>query len=293
MNRLLLLGGYGFIGGNIANKAQGKMDVVIGGRHQHPGLKSFPYRPFDITNRDDVLEAMDEVKPEYVINAAAISNIDLAEHDRELAWNVNVSGAQYLAEECRRHDIAYLYFSSDAVFDGKGGSYKEEDTPNPLNYYGKTKAEAEREVLSTWNRSVVVRISLVLGYPVTSGNAFYLSLEKHLKNGDKVAFSTEEYRTPVDVLTLAESVLELSENDFYGIIHIGSTHSINRYELAWKVAVAMGFDPVLIKPKKGEMSPNRAPRHRNGIINVEKAQSVLKTEMLDIDATIQRSIDER
>ena len=293
MIRLLLVGGCGFVGGNIAKMAHGSMDVVIGGRHHHPNLGHIPFQLLDITDRKQVFDTMDHVKPEFVINAAAVSNIDFAEKNRELARKVNVAGAAYLAEGCMLHKAKYLYFSSDAVFDGMEQHYREEDIPNPVNYYGETKAEAERVVLSTWARSVVVRVSLVLGYPVTNGNAFYVSLEKRLKSGDELAFSTEEYRTPVDVLTLAESVLEFAENDYQGIIHIGCTESINRYELARKVAAAMSFDASMIKPKKEETSSDRAPRHRNGIISVEKAASVLKTGMLDIDATVLKSIDER
>jgi dTDP-4-dehydrorhamnose reductase len=296
VKRLLLVGGFGFIGGNIAQRAGESMDVVIAGRRRHPGLESFPYRPVDITNREDVLAAMDEVKPAVVVNAAAISDIDFAEKNRELAYQVNVLGAWYLAEGCMRINAKYLFFSSDAVFDGRGDSYREEDAPNPVNYYGKTKAEAEQSVLSTWHQTVVVRISLVLGYPVasvTGGNAFYLPLENRLCRGEEAVFPTDEYRTPVDVLTLVESVLELSEKHFGGIIHIGSTGSVNRFELARKVAQAMGYDPRLIKPKEREIRPDRAPRHRNGIISVAKARDVLKTGMLDVESSIRRSIEER
>jgi dTDP-4-dehydrorhamnose reductase len=293
MTRLLLAGGCGFVGGNIAKMAQGSMDVVIGGRHHHQNLAHIPFQLLDITDRKQVLETINRVKPDFVVNAAAVSNIDFAEKNRELARKVNVAGAAYLAEGCMLHKAKYLYFSSDAVFDGREQHYREEDIPKPVNYYGETKAEAERVVLSTWAHSVVVRVSLVLGYPVTSGNAFYLSLEKHLKDGDEVAFSTEEYRTPVDILTLAEAALEFAVNDYQGIIHIGSTESVNRYELARKVAAAMGYDAGLIKSKKEETSVDRAPRHRNGIISVEKAKNVLKTDMLGIDETVRRSIYER
>jgi dTDP-4-dehydrorhamnose reductase len=296
VKRLLLVGGFGFIGGNIAQKARGSMDVVIGGRRRHRGLESFSYCPVDITDRECVLAALEEVEPEAVVNAAAVSDIDFAEKNRELAWRVNVLGARYLAEGCGRIGAKYLFFSSDAVFDGTKEIYREEDAPNPLNFYGKTKAEAEHSVLSLWDQTVVVRISLVLGYPlacVNGGNAFYLSLEKRLYNGEQAAFPGDEYRTPVDVLTLAESVLELSEKDIRGIIHIGSTGSINRFELARKIAQAMGYDPLLIKSKARETIAGRAPRHRNGIISVEKAKDVLKSKMLGIEASIRRSIDER
>jgi dTDP-4-dehydrorhamnose reductase len=292
--KLLIVGGFGFIGGNIAKRALRSVDVVIGSRRGHPGFESFPYCRTDITKPEDVRAVMDEVKPDVVINAAAISDIDFAEKNREVARQVNVLGARYLAEVCERHDARFLFFSSDAVFDGNRDRYLEDDAVNPLNYYGKTKAEAERTVLSIAGNTVVVRVSLVLGYPATGtgGNAFYLPLERRLQGGEEAAFPNDEYRTPVDVITLADSVLELSENDYRGIIHIGSTASISRYELAQRVAIAMGYDPDLIKPGE-KRGADRAPRHRKGVIGVERAQAVLKTAMLGIDASIRRSIEER
>lgn len=293
MKRVLIVGGTGFIGGNIAKLSREQSRVFVFGHTNLHEFDRIDHKRVDITSREELLAAMDEVAPEVVVNAAAISKIDFVEKNQDLAWKVNVLGAEHVAEGCKANNAKYIFFSSDAVFDGTAELYSEQDAPNPVNFYGKTKAEAERRALSIHPDSVVIRISLVLGYPVTGGNALYLSLEDHLRRGEGIAVPTQEVRTPVDVLTLCESALELAENDYTGIIHIGSTESISRYHLVRKVAQAMGCQPDLIKPQEAGQFADRAPRHRNGVISVQVAQQFLHTEMLDVERSIRRSIDER
>ena len=293
MKRVLIVGGTGFVGGNMAVLIREPSAVFV---FFHKNLYKFDKihcSRADITKREELLTAMAEVAPEVVVNAAAISNIDFAEKNQDLAWKVNVLGAEYVAEGCKAHNARHIFFSSDAVFDGTAQLYREQDAPNPVNFYGRTKAEAERRVMAIHPNSVVIRVSLVMGYPVTGGNAFYVSVEDHLRKGKEIAVPVQEVRTPVDVRTLCESALELAVNDYTGIIHIGSTESISRYDLGRKVARAMGYRPDLIKPKEAEELADRAPRHRNGIISVQVAQRVLRTRMLDVDSSIRRSIEER
>lgn len=292
--KILIVGGTGFVGGNIAVLARKKWQVYAFTRRSHLKLDGLDIRSIDITRREELMRAMDQIKPEAVVNAAAVSNIDFAEIDRERTRQVNVAGAQNIAEACRDLNARYVFFSSDAVFSGSADIYYEQDPPDPVNFYGRTKAEAEQAVLSIHPDTAVIRISLVMGYPVAGGNAFFIPLEKSLGEGEELLFPTYEYRTPVDVLTLAESVLELAENDFQGILHIGATNSINRYDLARQVAAEMGYDPDLVKPKESSAPvPGRAPRHRNGIICVNKAQKLLRTRMLTVEQGVRRAVKER
>ena len=293
--KLMIFGGSGFVGGNMAKMAHNLgWKVHIADCFYRPGIDEAEWKTVDITDRECVKKVIEEVNPNAVVNVAAVADIDKAERDRELAWKVNVEGATNLALGCAKQGIRYVFFSSDAVFSGKATMYTEEDLPDPINYYGRTKAEAEKAVLLVHPEAVVVRISLVLGFPVTGGNAFFANLEKKLKEGSSVPCAVDEIRTPVDVLTLCECILELCDSSFKGILHIGATNSVNRYELAKKAAVLMGFDEnLIIEQATQDAIPARAPRHKNGIISVSKAQGILKTKLLDADETIRRAIRER
>jgi dTDP-4-dehydrorhamnose reductase len=294
MKKILVVGGLGFVGGVISTLARRSWQVYIFDTESRYSLEGTSVMNIDITDRQAVLAAMERIEVHGAINVAAVSNIDFAEKNQELTRSINVTGATNIAEGCRILGAKYIHFSSDAVFDGTREMYYEEDPPNPVNCYGRSKAEAEEMVLETNPNSVVIRISLVMGYPVTGGNAFFPPLEQKLKNNEEVSFPTDEVRTPVDVLTLAESVLELAENDYQGILHVGATDSVTRYELACKVAKEMGYDSALVKPKESSAAvPGRAPRHRNGIICVKKAQSLLGTPMLPVEQGIRRAVKER
>lgn len=293
--KLMIFGGSGFVGGNMTKIAQKKgWKVYIADSFFRPGLDDVEWITVNITDKAAVAKAIEEVMPDAVVNVAAIADVDKAEQEKDLAWNVNVEGARNIAENCAKNKIKYVFFSSDAVFDGEGSGYTEEDQPKPVNYYGETKAEAEKAVLGAHPGAVVIRISLVIGLPVTGGNSFFGGLESKLKEGKEVLCPVNEVRTPIDVLTLCESVLELSENDYTGILHIGATDFINRFELTKKAAVMMGFDVNLVKLQSAEdVKPGRAPRHVNGIISVKKAQAVLKTKMLSVEQGIERAIKQR
>ena len=287
--KLMIFGGGGFIGGNLTRVAQQKGWEVYAVDNR-PRLQA-EWRTADISDKDTVDEVIRSVSPEAVVNLAAIADIDQAEREKELAHRVNVDGARFIAESCSTHGIRYVFFSSDAVFDGEAGPYAEGDAPRPVNYYGRTKMEAEKAVLEAYPRAVIVRISLVLGFPVTGGNSFFANLLGKLKEQKDLAYPIDEIRTPVDVLTLCECVLELCESDFFGVIHVGATDSISRYDLVRKLTRGFGYDENRIVPQAlPKVNPGRAPRHKNGIINVAKAQRVLKTRLLSTDQGIQRAL---
>jgi len=292
--KLMIFGGSGFVGGVITRIAQNNgWEVYIADNRPHPSLHA-EYWMVNITDKNSVEKAIEAVGPTAVVNVAAIADIDQAEKEKELAYKINVDGARFVAEICARKGIRYIFFSSDAVFDGESSGYSEDDQPSPVNYYGRTKLEAERAVFRVYPAAVVVRISLVVGFPVTGGNSFFANLENKLKQGNEVLAPTYEVRTPVDVITLVECVLELCENGFSGVIHIGATDSISRYDLTRSVTRRMGYDERLIQSQSvSEAIPGRAPRHKNGIISVTRAQRILKTRMLTTQESIQRAFDDR
>jgi len=289
--KLLIFGGSGFVGGNMELIAKQKgWQVVIADNRPVPEAE---YQLVDITNKDSVEKLIGDINPTAVVNVAAIADIDLAEREKELAYKVNVGGAKNIADSCASHGIRYVFFSSDAVFDGERSIYVEDDPHGPVNYYGVTKMEAEKAVLQALPNAAIIRISLVLGYPIQSGNSFFANLQSKLKEGKDIPTPTYEIRTPVDVYTLSECVLELCENGFSGILHLGATDSISRYDLTRELTRRMGYDEKIIRPQTSpEAKPGRAARHKNGIISVAKAQGLLKTKLLSTAKSIQRAFDQ-
>lgn len=292
---LLIFGGSGFVGGNLGVSAvQHGWHVVVADTSFHPGITVAEWREVDITKQDAVDRVLEDVHPDVAVNLAALADIDRVEQEKALARQINVQGAAHVAGGCARWGIHHIFFSSDAIFDGSGGPYREDDAPNPVNYYGITKAEAENAVSRGCPQSVIVRVSLVLGFPVTAGNSFLAGLEEKLIDGKEILCPVDEIRTPVDVHTLCDCVLELAASPFEGVLHIGCRDSVDRYELTRRAASEMGFSVHLVQPKMpASESPGRAPRHRNGILDISKAISILNTQLLDLDNTIKKAVSVR
>ncbi len=294
-NSMLIFGGAGFVGAHLVKLAlQRGWHTVIADQKQ-PGKSNFSrWRDVDITRQDSVEQIVNDERPQVVINVAALADIDRAERERSLAWQINVLGAKYIAEACSKHKIRHLFFSSDAVFDGERGSYKEEDERRPLNYYGLTKAEAENAVLSIYPEAVVIRVSLVLGFPLFGGNSFLAGLEEKLSAGMSVEPLSDEVRTPIDVLTLAECILELASGSFCGVLHLGCLQSIDRYSLTLLLARQMGYPlDLIVEQSHARIVPGRAQRHKRGILDVSKAQHVLRIPLPDLQATVQKAVSTR
>ena len=162
---------------------------------------------------------------------------------------------------------------------------------NPVNYYGETKVLAEEAIKNEYPSSAIVRLSLVLGTSLTPSNSFVMGFIEKLKKGNEIPSPSNEIRTPVDVHTLTECLLELIEKDFQGTIHLGSTEAGSKLQISKAIARKLGYDPeVVVEPD--QVSPDRAPRHLLGMLDVSRAKKILKTKMLSLEETINRSLIE-
>ena len=169
---------------------------------------------------------------------------------------------------------------------GDAPSYSEDAAPDPVNYYGQTKCEAEKKIFEAMPEAKIIRISLVLGFPIDGGNSFYMGLKNKLESGQDIFCPANEIRTPIDVATLAKAVLELAMNSFSGVLHLGATSSISRFELTRRAAEIMGFAGGKVIKMSEEEVAKRTPRHNNGILDVSKAGRVLKTPMPSVDEAV-------
>ena len=294
--RTLLILGSGFVGGNLCAIARRQGWDVHGvdasAQQQDPAMTLHVQY---LTDAPALTALVERVRPSAVVDLAAIADIDRAERERDLAWAVNVEAARTMAAACQALGVPCVYFSSDAVFAGTAASYGEEDETGPVNWYGKTKLEGEKAVSAACPGATIVRLSLVLGFPVGAvGNSFFAGLEAKLRDGREIPCPADEIRTPVDVITLGECVLELIQARVGGPIHIGSTDSIDRLTLTRRVATAMGYGTERITAQVNDGSTSgRAARHKNGIIRVAAAQRILRTPLLSVDGSIRRAFDER
>lgn len=208
-------------------------------------VASVPYVQLDITDKEAVLKAVSEIKPEAVIHCAAWTAVDLAEDEdkKDKVYSVNAIGTENIALACKENDCKMMYISTDYVFDGQGVKPWDPDCKDykPLNVYGSTKLEGEKAVAANLDKFFTVRIAWVFGL---NGNNFIKTMLKVGKTHDKLTVVNDQIGTPTYTLDLARLLVDMIESDKYGYYHATNEGGyISWYDFAKEIfrqAAAMG-----------------------------------------------------
>lgn len=287
--RLLIVGASGFVGSRWALAAAEHFDVVGTSRHPAP-LRGWV--SIDITNATSVQAAFDQIRPRYVTLLAALSDIDRCQREPQSAEKVNVEGAINVARQCAHHGARLLYTSTDAVFDGTLGIYREDDPPTPPNWYGQTKARAERAIMELLPSATIARMSLVLGRSAQAGGNSYLEkVIGNLRLGNPIITPKGEFRNPIDVGTLCEFFAELTNrDDTRGIFHVGASDKISRYDLVLEIARRLGAEERLVVLQSAPVL-GRAPRGGDDFLATDRLRAFCRTAIPNCQQVIERAME--
>jgi dTDP-4-dehydrorhamnose reductase len=287
-SRLLIIGASGFVGSRWALAAGHDFEVIAAARRPPDQPNALAV---DITDPASVRAAFDQARPEFVTHLAALSDIDRCQREPALAEQINVQGALHVARECARLGARLLYTSTDAVFDGTKHIYHEHDPPTPLNWYGQTKARAEKAIAELLPSAAIVRLSLVLGRSALAGGNSYLEkVIGNLQAGNPIVTPTFEFRNPIDIGTLCEFLLELTpRRDATGIFHVGASDKMSRYDLARAIAQGLGRDPSLIVAQDTPV-PGRAPRGQDDFLVTDRLRKYCRTPVPTCRQVIERAL---
>ena len=223
--KLLVIGSAGRLGAALMREYQGKFDVT---GLNHPQL--------DLSNLDKIREKLGETDFDVVINAAAFTNVDRCETERDLAFLVNAEAPGILAKICGDKGAKLIHFSTDYVFDGeKRAPYTEEDEANPISIYGESKLAGEKNVLAAQNRHLVVRVSWVFGPDRPS---FIDGMIKRAQENEKVDAIADKFSTP----TYTHDVAKMLPQFFDGDIEGGILHFANAGKCSWQEYAQWALD---------------------------------------------------
>ena len=204
--KLLITGASGLYGSKLAKLAVEKgIGVYSCDVQELPVCGNFV--KFDVSNKQLVDEAFKRVKPDVVVHAATLTDVDKCELNKELAWKINVEGTQNIVDASKNVGSFLMYISTDYVFNGEKGNYKEEDLPDPINYYGVTKLKAE-ELVKAQAEYFIARPSVIYGSTPAAGKVnFALWLIETLSKGEHVRIVTDQWNTPTLNSNLADMTL--------------------------------------------------------------------------------------
>jgi dTDP-4-dehydrorhamnose reductase len=215
----------------------------------------------DITDRGAVESMIDKVRPDAVVNLAALADANVCEKIPDEARVINVDGAENVARACNRSgDIYLVHFSTDLVFEGTGGPYNEEEKTNPINVYGATKAESESAVLSSHKNSAILRTAIVYGAGSGKRPNFFEFLIGQAQNKIDSKIFTDEYRSFLYADDSASAAACLISSGLTGIFHAGGDERISRYEFVTKMLSGFGLSEKILEPIKISDLKGQAPR---------------------------------
>jgi len=291
-SRLFVSGASGFLGGHLCRLAQ-KSWEVFGAYNLHPEVPAGAQSvQVDLRDRKTLYVALKEIKPNAIIHAAVLQLEDCERHP-ELAQQVNIDATFHLTEWAAKNNCRLVYVSTDMVFDGSRGMYKEEDEATPVNEYGRTKLVGERVVQEFCEKAVVVRLPLLYGFPAAGGSCFTATMLVKLEQQKTVQVYVDQFRTPGLVQNMAEALLEMTETEFTGTLHVAGRERVSRAQMARQLAKLVGLDVNLLHEISMDDHALAAARPADVSLDSTKAQTLLKTPLLDVENGLQRMLAER
>jgi dTDP-4-dehydrorhamnose reductase len=261
--RILVTGASGQLGGYLLRRLSGHRLTVIAWSGSHRGeCFGSVLQPVDLSNPDAVRTAFREAKPEVVLHAGALARISNCHRDPDLARRINTDGSALLADLAAESGARLLLVSTDLVFDGERGCYREEDPAAPLSVYGRSKADAEAAVLAV-PRGVVARLSLLYGPSVVGRPSFFDEQVAALRAGRPVTLFADEWRTPLALSAAAEALVTLAQSDCTGLFHLGGPERLSRLEMGQRLAGFLGVSASTIVAVNRADAPSPEPRPRD------------------------------
>jgi len=246
------------------------------------------YRWLDITDAGAVARILDELRPDVVFNAAAYTQVDRAEDERELCRAVNVSGPENLARACAERDILLVHISTDYVFDGTRGHYSESDKPNPINFYGLSKLEGELAVQNSGCRYLIARTAVLFGAGRKIATNFALWVIGALRAGETIRVVDDQIGNPTLADDLAAAIHRLLDQGAEGLFHVAGSEPISRYDFAVVIARTFGLNSGAIVRIKTKDFPQRARRPLDASLDVSRVAREFGVQLGDVSASLNR-----
>jgi dTDP-4-dehydrorhamnose reductase len=281
--RILITGASGLVGSYLLRLEDLKIYDVYCTVHNEPVKTGTPIATDFQGSLESMAESIAKVRPDIIINLAAMTNVDLCESKREAASRINHLLVRQLARYIMVNKDSFLiHVSTDYVFDGERGQYKEEDSVNPINWYGMTKLFAERELVEHCNSEnwCIARTSTPFGLH-SKKESFPLFVIRKLRSRQEVRALVDQTTSPTYALNLAEMLLDIADRRETGIYHTAGSSQMTRYEQALEVARICNLDPGMIKKSYTEEMKWNARRPRNSSLDVIKAETRLSKKPMN------------
>lgn len=284
--KVIVVGGSGLLGQQLVHLLKQKKFDVYATYHSEP-INKDGFFSLDITKNDDTNAFITGIKPDVVVLTAAFTDVDACEQYKEAAFSVNVTGAGNVAKACEAVGAKMVYISSDYVFSGEKGNYKEVDKTDPIDYYGLTKLKGEEQVQNVCSDYIIARSSVLYGAHKPNFVTWILS---KLEQNKSISIVTDQIVSPTYTRDLSEQLLTLLDHDVSGIFHTAGGEIISRFDFAIQTAEVFDLDVNLVKPTSMKEMKWVAKRPKNSSLNVSKITKFKKPYTLEKSLGLLRKV---
>jgi len=276
-NRILITGSNGMLGQRTAQFYGSKenIELLATSVEEKSVIDYVEYVSCDIKCRDEIKKVVYDYCPDFIVHTAAFTNVDLSEKLREDAWKINVKGVEYIAEAARTIDAHIIHISTDYLFDGKDGPYSENDTPNPIGYYGRTKLASENALRISGTLFTILRTNVLYGIALNSRPDFVRWVVNSLSKEEQIRIVKDQINNPTFIDDLVQGINKIIEFRKTGVYNIGGQEFLSRYEFSLRIADYFGLDKNLITAITTEELNQPAKRPLKSGLVILKAETEL------------------
>lgn len=285
--KLLITGASGLLGINLAQETMSEYEVLGVDRGK---LVNAPFKVLkaDLLDSGIVNSILDSVRPNWLINCAALADLDACENNPDLARRLNIDLPAQMAKACKARNISLVHISTDAVFDGeKDGFYTEEDLPNPIGVYSQTKREGEQAVLSENQKAIVARVNFY-GWSLSGRRSLAEFFFNNLSDNKSISGFSDVIFCPMLVNDTARILIKMLERRLSGLYHLVGPQAMSKYQFGVEVACKFSLRDSEISPKSIHASSLSARRSNNLWLSTHK----LSTDLGEVMPEFSTGLDE-
>ncbi|MBK8498141.1 MAG: SDR family oxidoreductase [Flavobacteriales bacterium] len=278
--RILITGSNGLLGQKLVAALRDDSEVELIATSRGPDRTPLPlsdrYRSMDITSPNEVDTVFDAVKPEVVIHTAAMTNVDACESDPVACKSQNVTATEILVRAAKRHKSHFVLLSTDFIFDGRSGPYREEDEPAPLSIYGRSKLDAERALMDAGLPKWAIARTIIV-YGVAQGlsrSNVVLWAKSALEKHQPIKVVDDQWRMPTLAEDLADGCIRIAKRGTTGIFHLCGPDGMSILELVQRVGAFFQLDASMITPVKSDSlgQPARRPPRTGFVLDKSRRE---------------------
>lgn len=279
MKKICVLGGSGLIGNRLLEKGKEKFNMITTYNKNSISVPSIKSKKISLPNEFNSLsDYIIQEKPDIVIDTIAYSNPEFCEKNKSKTYELHVENIEKICKVCQ--NLKLIFLSTDYVFDGEKGKYAESDLPNPINYYGKTKLEAEKTVLKN-PKNIVVRTSLIYGWKPQI--RFLNFVVNNLLKNKEIYVWDDVYFSPTLLDEVVEGILKLATSNIYGLFHIAGSTCLTKFQFACLIARKFNLDDNLVKPISIKETQIGKTIPKNTCLNSTKIKQIINLKLSNID----------